>query len=148
MCLNYVQGGKCYATGQECLLGVKGASVRNDTLECRLHGKFDVWVMQDGKILVSDLGIPSDEPKECVALGINPTLAVEIGRRRAKHLGTLVQTTERKCHRCGSLFWMSEHDSSSGAAKTGRGYFCPKCIPQETEATMARELGILGHWCG
>lgn len=148
LCLNFVQGGICYATREKCLLGARGASIRNDTLECGLHGRFDVWAMQDDRILVSDLGIPSDEPKQCLALGISQTLAIQIGRKKADDLGTTVHTTERKCRCCGTPFWMSEHDSSSRTARTGRAYFCPGCISQETEASMARELGILGYWCG
>jgi hypothetical protein len=146
--LNFVQGGNCYATGGKCIFGVKGASVRNDTLACELHGKFDVWIMQDDRLLVSDLGIPSDEPKQCLALGINRKLATQIANEKSKRFGTSIVTTQRKCLCCGLLYWMSEHDSCAGNAETGRGYFCPSCIDRQTEGSVTEKLGILGYWCG
>jgi DNA-directed RNA polymerase subunit RPC12/RpoP len=57
-------------------------------------------------------------------------------------------TTQRKCLRCGTQFWMSEHDGSFRAPETGKGYFCPTCLRKETEDSVARKLGILGYWCG
>jgi len=148
LCLNYVQGGICNATGGKCILGAEGALVKNDSLACELHGKFDVWVMQDDRLLVSDLGIPSDEPKQCLALGINRKLATQIASEKSKRFGTSVVTTRRKCLCCGVPYWMSEHDSSAGIVETGRGYFCPSCIGQQTEESLAKKLGILGYWCG
>ena len=148
LCLNYVQGGTCYATGGKCILGAEGALVKNNALACELQGKFDVWVMQDDRLLVSDLGIPSDEPKQCLALGINQKLATQIANEKSKRFGTSVVTTQRKCFCCGVPYWMSEHDSSAGNAETGRGYFCPSCIDRQTEESVAKKLGILGYWCG
>lgn len=148
MCLNFVQGAKCYAIGSRCILGEKGALARNDALECELHGRFDVWVMQDDKLLVTDLGFPSDEPKQCLALGINQRLATQIAEEKSQQLRSAVLTTQRKCLRCGTQFWMSEHDGSFGAPETGKGYFCPTCIRKETEDSVARKLGVLGYWCG
>ena len=81
LCLNFVLGGNCHATGGKCTLGATGASVKNETLECELHGKYDVWVLQDDKLLVTDLGFPSEEPKQCLALGINQRLAARIAGR-------------------------------------------------------------------
>jgi len=148
LCLNYVQGAKCYATKGKCTLGTKGASAMNGALECELQGEFDVWVMQDDKLLVSDLGIPSDEPKQCIALRISHRLAIQIAKEKSDRLRTPVLTTERKCLSCDASFWISEHDSSYGAGKTGRGYFCPNCLRAETEESMIRKLGVLGYWCG
>jgi hypothetical protein len=146
--LNFVQGGICYATGGKCILGAEGARVKNDALACELQGRFDVWVMQDDRLLVSDLGIPSDEPKQCLALGINQKFAAQISNEKSRLFGTSVVTTQRKCLCCGVAYWMSEHDSSAGNADTGRGYFCPSCIGQQTEESLAKKLGILGYWCG
>jgi hypothetical protein len=146
--LNYVQVGTCYATGGKCILGAEGALVRNNALACELQGKFDVWVMQDDRLLVSDLGIPSDEPKQCLALGINQKLATQIANEKSKGFGTSVVTTQRKCLCCGVPYWMSEHDSFVGNAETRKGYFCPSCIGRQTEDSLAKKLGILGYWCG
>jgi hypothetical protein len=148
LCLNFVEGGECYATKGKCVLGARGTSANNDTLECELQGSFDVWVMQDDKLLVSDLGIPSAEPKQCLALGINKKLAIQIAKEKSGRLGTVVSTTERTCFFCNMPFWMSEHDSSHGITKTERGYFCPSCFHGETEENLVRKLGILGYWCG
>lgn len=146
--MNFVRGGNCYATGAKCLLGAKGASVKNNAGECELHGKFDVWVMQDDRLIVSDLGFPSDEPKQSLALGINNKLATQIAQEKSRQLGTSVLTTQRGCFGCSTRFWMSEHEALSGAAETGKGYLCPACIGLETEGSMAKKLGILGYWCG
>ena len=148
MCLNFVQGGSCYATGGKCLLGLEGASAKNTDRECLLHGIFDVWVMQDNGLLISDLGFPSEEPKQCLALGINESLAKQIAAERSRKLGTIVLTTERKCLGCGRLFWYSDHENSPRRAETGRGFFCSDCLSHETEQTMTRKLGNLGYWCG
>jgi hypothetical protein len=148
LCLNFVQRGICHATGGKCILGAEGALVKNDSLVCELQGKFDVWVMQDDRLLVSDLGIPSDEPKQCLALGINRKLASQIANQKSKRFGRSVISTQRKCLSCGGSYWMSEHDYSAGNAETGRGYFCPSCIGQQTEESLAKRLGILGYWCG
>ena len=148
MCLNFVQGGDCYATGAKCLLGLEGTSAKNTDHECLLHGKYDVWVMQDNGLLISDLGFPSEEPKQCLALGINEKLAKQIAAERSRKLGTTVLTTERKCLGCGRPFWYSDHENSPWNAETGKGYFCPDCLSHETEQSMTRKLGKLGYWCG
>lgn len=148
MCLNFVQGAICYATGGKCLLEARGASVTNQTMECKLHGRFDVWVMQDDRLLVTDLGFPSDEPKQCLALGINEELATKIAGEKARQGGRAVQTTKRKCLRCQTEFWTSGHLGLSYAAQIAKGYFCPSCIQQETEDSVVRKLGELGYWCG
>lgn len=148
LCLNFVEGGNCYATGGRCSLGSRGALAKNDALECDLQGKFDVWVMQGNRLLVTDLGFPSDDPKQCLALGINERLATQIAGEKARQSGCTVLTTQRKCLRCDTKFWMSEHVSLSYAAQTAKAYFCPTCIRQETEESVARKLGVLGYWCG
>jgi len=148
LCLNFVQGGVCYATGRRCLLGQEGALAKNDDRKCVLHGKYDVWVMQDNGLLISDLGFPSEEPKQCLALGVNEGLARQITSERSRQLGTMVLTTERRCLRCGTRFWYSDHEIGRRQAETGRGYFCPDCLSHETEETITRKLGNLGYWCG
>jgi DNA-directed RNA polymerase subunit RPC12/RpoP len=142
-----VQGGDCYATGGKCILGEKGALAKNDALECGLHGKFDVWVMQNDRVLLTDLGFPSDEPKQCLATGVNLELAARIADEKSHQLGTSVLTTQRKCIRCGMQFWISEHDGAS-IPQTGKGCFCPACILRETEVSIGTSIGILTHWCG
>jgi DNA-directed RNA polymerase subunit RPC12/RpoP len=148
LCLNFVEGGNCSATGGRCILGSRGALAKNDAVECDLQGKFDVWLMEDNKLLVTDLGIPSDEPKQCLALGINVRLATHIAQEKSRQLGSDVLTTQRKCFQCGVEFWMSEHAAFTDAIQTGKAYFCPSCIRQETEENVARKLGNLGYWCG
>ena len=146
MCLNFILGGNCHATGRKCVIGARGASVKNDALECELHGRYDVWVLEDNRLLVTDLGFPSEEPKQCLALGVNQRLAVRIAGKRSQKLGTRVITTQLKCVQCGAHFWMSQHDDSSEAP--GKTYFCPTCINQETEQSLTERLGLLGYWCG
>lgn len=147
LCLNFVQGGKCYATRQDCLLGRDGALTNNESRKCSLHGKFDVWLTQNDRILVSDLGFPSEEPKQCLALGITEQLAAEIAQTRSRELGTKVLTTQRKCLGCGEDYWYSGHEEAKGV-RVARGYLCPNCLGNETEQGFAMKLGNLGHWCG
>lgn len=135
-------------TGRECYLGEQGASAKNEDSECSLHGRFDVWVMQDDKLLISDLGLPSEEPKQCLALGINQESAKQVVEEKSKQPGTMVVTTERKCFGCGRVFWFSEHETSKAQTGTGRGYFCPDCLGHETEKSIATEFGNLAYWCG
>lgn len=148
LCLNFVQGGGCYATGDKCVLGEKGASAKNVDRECPLHGKFDVWVMKDNRLLISDLGPPSEEPKQCLPLGVRQDLAKQIAGEKSRELGAMVLTTERRCLGCGRLFWYSDHENSPRQAETGRGYFCSDCLGHETEEAIATKLGNLGYWCG
>ena len=147
MCLNFVLGGKCYATGGKCALGAKGASVKNEALECELHGKYDVWVLQDDNLLVTDLGFPSEEPKQCLALGINQRLAARIAAEKSEKLGRAVLTTQHRCFQCGSRFWMSEHDASE-TPEPGKRYFCPTCMRQESKQRIEERLGLRSSWCG
>lgn len=148
LCMNYVEGGECYATSKECLLGLRGSSVSNYDGECPLHGEFDVWVTQDDDLLISDIGSPSDEPKQCLALGISRTLAEEIAHNRSVQLGTEVLTTQRRCLACGRLFWMTEHKWSSGLAERGHGHLCPSCVGKGVDELVVKELGSLRYWCG
>jgi len=148
LCLNFVRGGGCYATDGRCLLGLEGSSAKNDDRKCVLHGRFDVWVMQDDRLLISDLGFPSEEPKQCLALGINEQLARQIGGERSQQIGITFLTTERKCLGCEKKFWYSDHELSTKQAQTGRGYLCPNCLSHETEDDLTRKLGYLGYWCG
>jgi hypothetical protein len=148
LCLNYAGDARCYATGKECLLGVRGRSASNYGDECLLHGKFDVWVTQNDNLLISDIGAPSDEPKQCLALGINITLAEEIAHRRSAQLGTSVLTTERRCLGCSRSFWMTEHGGRSGLAENGHSHLCPYCVGKAAHERVLEKLGSLRYWCG
>ncbi len=148
LCQNFMQDGRCYATGQRCLLGPAGASARNQDKQCELQGGLDVWVTQDDRVLVTDLGFPSSEPKQCLAFGINLTLATAIARRKSRELGTKVLTTRRRCFSCARLFWFSEHTESLRMHEFGRAYLCPKCIGKKTESAIAKKLGVFRYRCG
>lgn len=148
MCLNFVRNGSCYATADKCLLGEKGELARNQDRECPLHGEFDVWLLQDDRVLISDMGFPSEEPKQCLALGINEELATQIAQNKSRKLGTSMLTSERKCLRCGRSYWYSRHEASAAHAQIGKGYFCPGCISGESEQALSTKLGRLGYWCG
>ena len=149
MCLNFVKrNGSCCATGDKCLLGEKGTSARNEDNDCPLHGRFDVWVMQDNRILITDLGFPSDEPKQCMALGISEELSKKIALERSRQLGTTVLTTERKCIGCGQPYWYSKHQTKAGQAEIGKGNFCLDCIAHQNEVLLTGKLGDLRYWCG
>jgi len=145
--MNYMEGGKCYATGKDCLLGQRGSSASNYDGECALHGTFDVWVTHENDLLVSDIGSPSNEPKMCLALGINRSVAEEIARNRAAQLGTKVLTTQRRCLACGRCFWMTDHKRPSGMEAQGHGHVCPSCADKGTEH-VEEELGNFRYWCG
>jgi hypothetical protein len=148
LCMNFIEGGGCHATGKDCLLGHDGDSARNIDDKCPLQGRFDVWVTQDDDLLISDIGSPSDEPKQCLALGVNKTLAEEIARGKSKQLGTRVLTTQRRCLGCSRVFWITEHRDPSGLAEIGHGHFCPDCIAVRSDEIMEKNLGRLRYWCG
>jgi hypothetical protein len=147
MCLNFIQGGGCSVTRGRCQLAQAGSSARNEDGCCELHGQFDVWVNQDNAVLISDMGFPSDEPKQCLALGINRTLAEQVAEKKACELGTRIETTKHICIRCGRQFWTSRHDLTSGFAETGQSHLCPNCIHEKNEG-IRRKLGDLQYWCG
>ena len=148
MCMNFVQGGRCYATRGRCLLGSRGSFASNTDRECELHGKFDVWAMQDNTLLISDMGFPSGEPKQCLALGVSQDLAKGIAEEHSRQFRTDVVTTQRRCFQCAKLFWISEHCDSSNLASIERGYLCPLCIRQEVSNFTSTKLGLLRYWCG
>ncbi len=147
MCLNFVQGGGCNATGGKCLLGLRGASARNEDGECEFQGRFDVWVTQTNELLITDMGFPSEEPKQCLAFGINETLARKIAEDRVQDFQTSVATTERRCLKCEKLYWVSEHEPVSGLREVGQGYLCAHCM-FEGNGDVKRRLGVLRYWCG
>ncbi len=148
MCMNFVLGGVCYATGGKCLLGSNGSSAKNSDGECELHGGFDIWITHDNRLLISDMGFPSLEPKQCLALGINQALARRIAVDKSPQLGTTVLTTQRRCFRCARLYWISEHQDYSGSVQVGRAYFCPNCMAEKIDEVTAKRLGTLRYWCG
>jgi hypothetical protein len=146
MCLNFVEGGDCHLTGGKCLLGLSGASAENRNSDCELHGNFDVWVTQKNQLLITDLGFPSEEPKQCLALGINETLARKIAADKVDELRTCILTTERRCLKCRRQFWVTQHASKRGLLETGKGYFCPDCIDEGR--SLEERLSVLRYWCG
>lgn len=133
-------------TTERCLLGQRGKTAKNAERECELHGNFDVWIMEDGRVFVTDLGFPSEEPKQCLALAINGEVALRLAREKSKQTRSPLQTSQRRCFSCGRSFWVSEHDDTVGG--TGKSYFCPTCITGENEESMAKKLGIQQYWCG
>jgi hypothetical protein len=147
LCRNFVEGGGCYATGEKCLLGLSGASARNKDGACELHGNFDVWLTEKNELLITDLGFPSEEPKQCLALGVNETLAREIAANKAHQLQTSMLTSERRCSKCQRSYWVSEHSRSTGLLEIGAGYFCPDCIDKES-ASVEGKVGVQRYWCG
>jgi len=148
LCMNFVEGGFCHVTEEKCFLGLRGAKAKNVEGECDLHGKFDVWLTQGNNLLITDLGFPTDEPKQCFALGVKETVAREIASKKTEQLGTRIFTTERRCVRCGGQFWMSQYRDKAGLLETGHANFCPTCrefgIDEETE----KRLGAQKYWCG
>ena len=148
MCLNFVRNGDCHVTSDKCLLRERGELARNQDRECPLHGGFDVWLMQDDRILVSDLGFPSEEPKQCLALGINEQLATQIAQDKSRKSKTIIQTSQRKCLRCGRSYWYSLHEGAAGHVQIEKGYFCPDCVSTENGESLTDSLGRLGYWCG
>jgi hypothetical protein len=147
VCLNFVEGGGCYATGGRCLLGPSGASARNKDAICDLHGNFDVWLTEADDLLITDLGFPSEEPKQCLALGVNEALAREVAAKKAHELGTSIHTSEHRCSRCQKSYWVSEHTRSSGLLETSSTYFCPDCIRNKS-ISVESKLGVQQYWCG
>ncbi len=140
MCMNYVEDGICHVTSRKCLLGGLHGSGR----PCGLQGEFDVWVTLDDKLLVSDIGPPSPEPKRSVALGVRGNLACRIAECMAVKNSTQVITTQQKCRRCGSRYWITDHHRTS--ARLGRRYFCPNCIGRLSDQNG--ELDVTEYWCG
>jgi hypothetical protein len=139
--MNYVEGGLCHATRQRCLLGTTSLTMA----ECALRGAFDVWIMQNDDILLSDIGPPSPEPKRSVALGVRRPLAGRLALEAARTMGTRIITTQVRCRRCGGYYWISDHDDSMNASSAGRRYFCSHCIGvvYEMSGSMVGE-----YWCG
>jgi hypothetical protein len=146
--MNYIEGGGCHVTGKSCILGVGGRSANNKDSGCPLHGQFDVWILQNDDLLVSDIGFPSEEPKQCLALGITKALADQIARRKSIQVGTRVLTTQRTCLVCTKPFWMIEHATYSVMAQEGRSKLCPDCVEKRVDIPIQNMLESLRHWCG
>ena len=141
MCMNYVEGGKCHVTRGDCLLG----TFNGLNSHCALHGAFDVWVTCDDKILISDIGSPSPEPKRSVALGVRKRVADEAAEHAAKETSSDIVTTQQRCRECGRLYWISEHERST-VTKLGRRHFCPVCINKVH--SRAAGFDLPEYWCG
>ena len=142
MCMNYIEGGMCHVTGNECLLGAS----YDLNHECAIRGSFDVWITCDDKVLISDIGSPSPEPKRSVALGVGKRVADEIALLIARKNSGEIITTQQTCHECGRQYWISEHESST-VTRLGRRHFCPRCI-EKFDGNRIEEFDIPEYWCG
>ena len=141
MCLNYIEGGTCHATGRHCLLGTSYDLNR----ECAIRGNFDVWITCDDKVLVSDTGPPSPEPKRSVALGVAKRVADEIAIFTARKNCLEITTTQQRCRQCGRPYWLTEHEFS--ATRLGRRSFCPECVGRFGEFSVGK-FDVPDYWCG
>jgi hypothetical protein len=148
LCLNFVEGGGCHLFGGRCVLGERGAAAKNSEGECEFHGEFDVWLTEQNDLLITDMGLPSDEPKRCLALGVRENVARTIAMNESRKLGTKIMTSKRRCIRCGTVYWISHHNRSSGLLETGLNNFCPECINRLTDQERERRLGAQRYWCG
>lgn len=142
MCMNYIEGGMCHVTGRECLLGISYDLSR----ECAIRGNFDVWVTCDDKVLISDIGSPSPEPKCSVALGVGRRVADEIAVLTARKKSGEIITTQQRCRQCGKPYWLTEHESST-VTRLGRRCFCPECIEKFDRSSVGK-FDIPDYWCG
>jgi len=142
LCMNFVEGGKCHVTRSDCLLGT---SYELNT-RCAIHGAFDVWITSDDKVLISDIGPPSPEPKRSVALGVRKSVADRVAMLAARESSGGIITTEQKCRRCGSQYWISEHERLT-VARLGRRHFCPDCIGK-VQSSRSVEFDLPDYWCG
>jgi len=147
LCMNFVEGGICHITGEECLLGQRGATAKNSDGECEMHGRFDVWLTEENNLLISDMGTPAEEPKRCYALGVNERLARDIAMTKAREFGTKVLTSQRKCIKCGTEYWMTKYGDSGGLLETTHSHLCPTCRAQGADMDVER-LGTQRYWCG
>jgi hypothetical protein len=147
LCLNFVENGKCYVNGRKCVLGVRGAVAKNEDRECGLHGDFDVWEI-GRSLLVTDLGFPPDEPVQCLALGVNETVAMNVALEKSERMGMVLTTSQRTCIQCGAFYWMSQHVRVSGMIRNGYTNFCPKCFDHADSLGIERRLAEQRYWCG
>jgi hypothetical protein len=144
---------------QPCVLGSRGDKARNQDRECVRHGTFDVWRTSEGRVLISDLGGPYDNVKDCYALGISLEEATRIARTQAQFSHAKIVTTERKCTRCGTRFWPRARLLDSKMRGRAANYFCESCLELTPAAELSkywREIGSkqgapdvdLSEWCG
>ena len=137
MCMNLV-GGVCHATGRECLL----EDSHQSNAKCALEGVFDIWIIQDGGILLSDIGPPSPEPKRSVALGVTRRVAGLVALSIARTTGSRIVTTQNECRQCESYYWITDHDENN-TRRIGRRYLCPGCV-----GSLEKVVSAPGYWCG
>jgi len=147
MCLNFMADEKCHVNGKLCILGSRGALAKNEDHECELHGPFDVWVT-DGKLLVTDLGSPTEEPIQTIALGVNEPLALKIASEKSTLMRIPLITSQRKCLHCGATYWVSQHTHSSGLTKRAYVTFCPECVQRLPASSVENKLRENCYWCG
>ena len=147
LCLNFIEDGKCHVDGRSCILGSRGAAARNEDHECELHGGFDVWVTE-GKVMVTDLGFPPEEPVQSIALGVNETVAMATASEKSKQMGIPTTTSKRECIRCGAYYWVSHHARVPGLTRRGFVTFCPDCLSRLDHLDAESKLGENRYWCG
>ncbi len=128
-------------THRECLLGFSHELDR----DCAIQGSFDVWVTWEDKILISDIGSPSPEPKRSIALGVDKRVADEVAEFIARKDSLKIVTTQQTCTLCGKLYWLTEHEAS--VARLGRRRFCPACI-LKAEGSGGGTFDVPDYWCG
>ena len=138
-CGNRGSYGVCHVTHQTCSL-----SGNLTAYECGLRGAFDVWIRLDNAILLSDIGPPSPEAKQLVALGVTKELAGKLALETARSTKSRIVTTQLTCRHCGGHYWITDHDSMD-TPKTGRRTLCPHCV---------KSIGMVtgpiadAYWCG
>jgi DNA-directed RNA polymerase subunit RPC12/RpoP len=98
--------------------------------------------METNDVLVSDIGCPSGEPKQSLAIGVNEALARNIAKEKTEKLRTSIITTERSCMKCHARFWATSHKAEEGLRATGKGYLCPECASNTPPVSVER------YWCG
>ena len=137
----------CHLNGSKCILGARGAFVKNEDRECAFHGDFDVWVTTKS-LLVTDLGFPSEEPIRCIALRVNESVATELASEKSKQMRLPLETSKLKCAQCGALYWSSQHVRAPGLIQNVYANFCPECFSHTDPSEMERRLERQRRWCG
>jgi hypothetical protein len=159
LCLNYVQGGACLIDATRCLLGRRGSEARNQDHECPRQGPFDVWRTREDSILTSDLGGPYEGVKDCYGLGISLREATRVAQDHALHLSARIVTTQRKCGKCGIVFWPRADLAGDSTLERTAGHFCASCMKLASKADLeeyrrqvdsagGRPQVGLSEWCG
>jgi hypothetical protein len=150
LCLNYVQRYACLIDASPCLLGSRGSEARNQDRKCPKQGRFDVWRTREDSILISDLGGPYEGVKDCYGLGISLREASRVAQDHASLLAAEIVTTQRKCGKCGVVFWPRAGLIGDSRLHRGASHFCASCMKLASEAGFEeyRRQVCLDEWCG